>query len=94
MLAPYSVSDVEKSASPGRGQLCAAVLDHANDLLPQRNLFDEHVMPHANTRELEAAAARLSYTVDQPSGVRPQTLPANAVIPFSTRVYAKAVYVY
>ena len=84
MLAPYSVSDVERPASPGRGQLSAAVLDRADDVLRQRNLFDEHVMPHANTfasglKELNCASGQANQTT---LGNRP----AVSAPPAATRV--------
>ena len=48
--------------------------DRADDVLRQRNLFDEHVMPHANTfasalKELNVVAAKPSrpgWEIDQP----------------------------
>jgi hypothetical protein len=84
VLAPYSVSDVERPASPGRGQLSAAVLDRADDVLRQRNLFDEHVMPHANTfasglKELNCASGQAKQTT---LGSRP----AVSAPPAATRV--------
>ena len=65
--APYSVGDVEKPASPGRGQLSAAVLDRADNPLRQRNRFDEHVMPHAKTfasgaKELNCGSGQANQT--------------------------------
>jgi hypothetical protein len=67
VLAPHNVSDVERPASPGRGQLSAGVLDRADDVLRQRNLFDELVMPHANTfisglKELNCASGQANQT--------------------------------
>jgi hypothetical protein len=84
VLAPYSVSDVERPASPGRGQLSAAFLDRADDVLRQRYLFDEHVMPHANTfasglKELNCASGQANQTT---LGNRP----AVSAPPAATRV--------
>jgi hypothetical protein len=55
--------------------LSAAVLDRADDVLRQRNLFDEHVVPHANTfasglKELNCASGQANQTtlgIDQRS---------------------------